>query len=247
MKSIKRTIEERTFTLIEPLARLERQPKGYRCQRCSDAGYLMVEYVNQGTAVETKVEPCVCKRESGAQRNRTRLLDMDGLEPHEREIDLSDLVDNRIGKARSAIVEAVSHPAGFITLLGPPGRGKGDLLKGAVNLGRHNGISSCYRRLSDLMDELRTMYNEDGAFQKRWEIIVEAEILCVDEIDKCRLTDFAIERFDSLLDLRHRKMFTHLTILAANHSEEFSHHNRSRIQDRLAKTFTLQGVDMRKV
>ena len=175
---------------------------------------------------------------------------MDGLTDSERHQRFSDLAPaGSIHLPLRDIVKAIPQHKGFITLTGPPGTGKSALMISAVNMARESGISAAYRRLSSLFDELRDQYDQaerERAFQKRWDTLTEAHVLAIDEIDKWNQTAWAQERFDSLLDERFRRLDDRLTLLAANSIEGLSSHNRSRIRDRFAQRFELDGIDVRQ-
>jgi hypothetical protein len=73
--------------------------------------------------------------------------------------------------------------------------------------------------MTDLLDYLRAAYNPDNrelSFDSRWDLLVRAEVLALDELDEFNTTPWAMERFLRLIDERWRNMQTRLTLLATN-------------------------------
>lgn len=81
-------------------------------------------------------------------------------------------------------------------------------------------IPAVYTTLTDLLDYLRSAYDPNRAqalsFDKRWDLLVTAELLALDELDEFSATAWALERFQRLIDERWRNMGQRLTLLASN-------------------------------
>ena len=243
---------------IPPDTRLSTRIVGYQCDRCSDFGFVRIQYRDQNGKIVTthpnhnNLVECDCRKAINAelyrQQQNQELIDMDGLTPVERHQRFSDLTPvGGISLVIQEIVKSVPRHRGFMTLYGPPGTGKSAVMISAVNMARESGISAAYRRLSDLFDELRDQYDQEAAFQRRWDTLTSAKVLAIDEIDKWNQTAWAQERFDSLLDHRFRASDTRLTLLAANRLDGLSAHNRSRIFDAaFSQRFELDGLDIRQ-
>ena len=218
-------------------------PGKVECPRCHDAGWLQTGEFEHGRTVMVR---CGCRAESDANR----LAQIDGVLDHEREIAFSDFVLTKsLQPVMPTLLEAVRRRAGFITMYGADtGTGKSALLKAAVNAGRKRNLQAAYRRLSKLLQELRNQYGneDDGDFQARWDILIDADILAVDEIEKWNPTAWAVERFDELIDDRYRRLDTHLTLLAGNSIDHLEQHNRSRLHDLNARLYYIEGVDVRR-
>ena len=224
----------------------------YKCARCSDAGWYQVEKVRKDGTVEDKtLERCECRKAIDADnyqsQERRRLLELDGLTEQERELKFADLVPmGNIVAARDHLTAKLrTHSGGMITIDGPPGTGKSALLICTVNAGRQMGISAAYRRVSAFFNELRNQYQDGNDFQERWDTVLDAHVLAIDEIDKWSRTDWASERFDELIDERYRRATDRMTILAANNLDVLSPYNRSRLKDAMAAQYTLGGLDIR--
>jgi DNA replication protein DnaC len=138
----------------------------------------------------------------------------------------------------------------MVTLSGPPGTGKSTLLICAVNAAREANIPSVYVTMTDLLDYLRAAFNpeqRDMSFEKRWDLLVSAEVLALDELDEFNSTPWAAERFMRLIDERWRNMHTRLTLLATNASlSRLPPKVASRLNDGRASVWTLGGADMRR-
>ena len=217
-------------------------PGRFECDHCHDAGWLQTGELENERSVLVR---CKCR----AQSDANRLADIDGILEHERDIDFNDFVlTESLQPVMPTLKKSVHQNAGFITLYGEDtGTGKSALLKAAVNAARNRGVKAAYRRLSHLLQELRNQYGkEDADFQARWDILIEADVLAVDEIEKWNPTGWAVERFDELIDDRYRRLDTHLTLLAGNSIDHLEQHNRSRLHDLQARLYCIEGADVRR-
>lgn len=74
--------------------------------------------------------------------------------------------------------------------------------------------------MSDLLAYLRSAFNPDGPqarnFDARWNLLLSAEVLALDELDEFSATEWATERLMRLIDERWRSMGDRLTLLATN-------------------------------
>ena len=218
-------------------------PHRYECPRCNDAGWLQTGEMKEG---RSELVRCSCKTDVDA----TRLAKIDGILPHEREIAFEDLaITDSLQQVLPALINAVNRRQGFITLHGEDvGTGKSALLKAAVNKARSQNKQAAYRRTSHFLQELRNQYEDksEDSFQARWDILIDAAVLAIDEIEKWQPKEWAIEKFDDLIDDRYRRLDTHLTILAGNTLANLTPYNHSRFHDNNAKVFHIVGADIRR-
>jgi len=116
------------------------------------------------------------------------------------------------------ILSQVPNPAGMITYFGGYGRGKTHLLKALVNGFRVAGVYATYRKLSDLLAEVREGY-DDKASEAAEDILTRYKslrVLAVDEVDRVSWTPWSREATFRLLDRRYEMQRLTLTILATN-------------------------------
>lgn len=174
---------------------------------------------------------------------------IDGLKPHERELRFDGLMAGKNGDTIAQVRTAAHVHRGLVTLTGAPGTGKTTLLVCAVNDARERGILAVYTTVTDLLDYLRMAYNPDhngATIDQRWNMLVSAEVLALDELDEFSPTPWAEERFMRLMDERWRIMDAGLTICATNSPlDTLPDKIGSRLCDGRAEVFAMVGGDMR--
>lgn len=109
-------------------------------------------------------------------------------------------------------------PTGFVTLYGDYGVGKTTLLKALVNGFRLAGVVARYARMTDILDEVRATFGNDAknAAAEVVRLHRDIRVLCVDEVDRVYLTDWAVNVMFALLDDRYTTMGKRLTVMATN-------------------------------
>jgi len=193
---------------------------------------------------------CRCQELGDRAKRSQWLRETDGLTAAERELGFQWLVVNNANRdAVEAVEQATVVRRGMVTLSGPPGTGKSTLLICAVNAAREANIPSVYVTMTDLLDYLRAAFNperRDLSFEKRWELLVSAEVLALDEMDEFNSTPWAAERFMRLIDERWRNMDKRLKKLASNSRlSAFPPKVASRLNDGRASVVELGGRDLR--
>jgi DNA replication protein DnaC len=186
---------------------------------------------------------------------------MDGLKPPER---TQSLTDYKVGphnrRAADAVAAGIEQGHGLITLWGPFGVGKTALMIAAVNAIRNQDRTAIYRTTADMLAWLRAGFDqsqrdgEDFSYEKRWQLLVNARCLALDEMTAFSVTPWAAERFERLIDERWRSQRELLTICAFNASEEPEEGSiglpgvvESRLRDVRAQWINVGGKDMRRV
>ncbi len=168
-----------------------------------------------------KTYPCECT----APQRAARLQAISGLNPEEQHITLADIFESGPGTyAMLAAARAfVERPAGMLTLWGGPGNAKTLTLQGIINESIRAGRLAVYVTMLDLIEYIREAYNErnDNRYESAWkrlEKFAGVDILCIDEVDKVKTSDWTIERETALFDKRYRSGLARMsgTVLAMN-------------------------------
>lgn len=196
-----------------------------------------------------KLAPCGCRSDVERTRRQKALLAVDGLKPMERKLRFAGLADN----GNLAVINAVRMVSelrqGLVTLTGKPGTGKTTLLVCAVNEARDNGAVAVYTTVTDLLDYLRRAYdphNTGLTADGRWNLLINADVLALDELDEWNATPWAEERFLRLMDERWRAMDRCLTLCATNSAlDALPGKVASRLRDGRAEVHEIGGADMR--
>lgn len=103
----------------------------------------------------------------------------------------------------------VEHPAGILTLWGGSGNAKSLVLQAVVNECIKRGRAAVYVTMLDLIEYIREAYNAPdddrrGSAWQRMERYATIPILCIDEVDKVKPSEWTIERETAIFDKRYR-------------------------------------------
>lgn len=223
------------------------------CERCKGIGW---HYVADGEGnaiwqksyhgVEPKLVRCACMVAADKDRQSAKLEALDGLTETERQRSFSRTKPH---PSQQAVFDCLaSNETGMVTMQGPPGTGKTHLMQCAVNQARERGKVAVYSTMTDVLDYLRRAFRPgtDEPFEERWQLLLSADVLALDELDEFSATEWAKERFLRLIDERWRNQHKQLTIVAMNGSLEDLH---PKVNSRLSqgKVFSLTGIDMRRI
>lgn len=209
----------------------------YTCDNCGGQGQMFAFYATNGPypkmGYETKVlwrvidgewwqgelqsQPCPVCRKGEIEGDLARLS---GLRGNDLNLTLShfkDFPDKNHARAMTTKLCNVMYPSGFVTFHGGYGVGKTMLLKIIVNEWRRRYVRAKYIRMSGILNSIRDGYSDAKALSTA---IIDKftgyEVLCVDEIDRVNLTEWAKETMFALLDQRYDNKDTLLTVMATN-------------------------------
>lgn len=92
---------------------------------------------------------------------------------------------------------------GWAFIWGSYGVAKTLLLKVATAMALRRGLPACYVRMASIIDDLRDAYNHDESAEARLQFWTDVPVLCIDEFDRMRETEYASERRFVLMDKRY--------------------------------------------
>ena len=141
---------------------------------------------------------------------------------------------------------------GVIYLWGEFGTGKTSILKTAISwwIQERTGLCS-YVTMSDLIENIRESYDQEHPTtekQERVKYYSDLDLLCIDEVDRVRSTEFMEEVKFSILDRRYQQSIYQVgvTILTANVGPQMlDDYLRSRIQDQRHEILQVLAEDAR--
>ena len=152
-----------------------------------------------------------------------RISGLDGIELEIRLDDFKSLEGKE--KAREiagAILAQSPFPKGMYTFYGDYGVGKTTLLKALVNGFRVAGVAAVYRRMSDILNEVKDTYSNDAkkAATKIIRDYQNFQVVAVDEVDRIYKTEWALDTTFTVMDDRYSRQQKSITILATNASPD---------------------------
>ena len=124
--------------------------------------------------------------------------------------------DTRRGQFEAA-QQIAKRATGWLVLWGGYGQGKTYLLASIVNQAISNRRPAVYVTASRLLDHLREAYRPDGmGWSAAFDNWAQCAILCIDEIDAYKRTEWAEEKWRQLLDVRYNLSGETATVFACN-------------------------------
>lgn len=128
---------------------------------------------------------------------------------------------NGVGKIIKLLEKTILRGYGWIFLWGSFGLGKTTLLKTTTAEAVLARKQASYVRMVDIIDNLRNAYStENGSYEAetRLNFWIDVPVLCIDEFDRVRLTDFASDRRFVLMDKRYEGAIreNNVTIMSSN-------------------------------
>lgn len=231
-----------------PDYRLNTPEPVYYCRTCKDVEYVPV--IINGVEYMQRCQDCYSRRQA------ERLQKICGLNEQERQVSLFSIAPN--GNATTTMVNAaqdfIAQPKAMLTLYGTCGNAKTLVLQSIVNAMLAQGIGAIYTTFFDLVEWVREAYSDrerlnDSAWN-RVKRLQDIRVLCVDELDKVKQTEWVHMVETELIDTRYRNGIAGIcgTVLAMNGTlDQLSDHLQSRLLDGRNKVTQNNDPDMRKV
>jgi len=222
------------------------------CTACGGLGVYSLN-VPLGEPRYGKLFDCEC---TSAYR-ATRLQQISGLNADEQHVTLGDVIES--GPDTAAMLAAarsfVAQPTGILTLWGGPGNAKSLVLQGVVNECIQHNVMAVYVTCLDLLDYIREAFNDkqDGRYESAWkrmERFANVQVLCIDEVDKVKASEWAIERETAIFDKRYRLGLARQsgTVLAMNaNPDRLPEWIFSRLSDGRNRIIENHDPDMRRL
>lgn len=176
------------------------------CADCGGSGWFRLE-VEFGHPQFGKLTRCTCKRSEDA----SRLQKLSGLTDAERSVRMVDVV--AVGDGTKRMVQAskifIENPVGYLTIHGTTGNAKTAVMHAIVNELIDKGIEAVYVTAFDVLGYIRAAFDAEKniASASAYERLKKLEcvrVLCIDELDKVRWTEFVEEQITDLVDARYR-------------------------------------------
>lgn len=182
-----------------------------RCETCDDQENIVIDGVAQ---------PCP---DCAHLRRAERLQTASGLNPAERLIRLDDVLitgggtDEAVLAARKFLI----NPTRILTLWGGSGNAKTLILQAVVNECLERSVSAVYTTLYDLAGYVREAFRNDS--ESAWQRVrrfQSVNVLCIDEFDKVKMTEWIEELETAIINRRYRDGLAGLcgTLIAMNES-----------------------------
>lgn len=188
------------------------------CPLCDGQGFVGYN-VPVGHPLFGKIEPCECRTEQLLRR-------ICGLAPNEYGVRLSSIITDGKPGATGMVALArqfVDRPANILTVYGGVGSAKTIVLQAIVNECITRRIEAVYMTFYELLDFVKRAFDRDdegylrdGSLSTRLNKLTARRVLCIDEVDKIRATDWVTEIRTELFDRRYRDMGNLGTVLAMN-------------------------------
>lgn len=205
-----------TVVAVETAEPLE---PAYACPHCKDLGLVAFE-VAPHRYETTWCRHCSADKAAAHEERET------GLQGDVKTWRLSGF-RRRFGPAAAGLDAArrvVKEPFGFVTFHGGYGSRKSHLLAGICNE-LHDKVTSSdrgrtvhYTTLAGLLDYLRQAFDPQStsSYTARYDRMLRAEVLAIDEVEKVSVTQWADEKLFGLIDDRYRRAGECLTLIATN-------------------------------
>ncbi len=156
-------------------------------------------------------------------------------------------------KGLEKVKAALSAGYGWLFLWGDHGQAKTMLLKIAVAITLRSGKLAAYTNMVGILDNLKRAFDagpgEDPGAESKIEWWQRVPVLCIDEFNRVKESEWSSERRFALMDMRYVQAIRHetVTLIASNTSpEQQDSYLRDRILDGRFEVIELKGPSVRK-
>lgn len=201
------------------------------CSTCSDTELITTRIDGLDYAA-----PCP---DCSHRRMSERLQTFSGLTSQERRASL-DHITCEPGTDTARMVDAarafIAEPVGMLMIYGSCGNAKTVALQAVVNALLARNVPAIYLPFYDVLSYVKEAF-KPNAIDSAWDRLGKLQrtrVLCIDEIDKVKQTEWVAELQTELFDLRYRRGLAGEcgTVLAMNGDiEDLEPHLRSRVKD----------------
>jgi DNA replication protein DnaC len=180
--------------------------------------------------------------------NKEEVASYSGLNAIERSVTFKMLKTNglpgmtRLLSATQAFI--ADGCKGFLAVHGGYGNGKSTLLKAIVNNAIDHKIKAKYITMTEVMVYAREAFESEKAGDTdygRISTLAKYPVLCIDECDKARITEYAREVQTHLFDVRYRQSHLMGTVVAWN--GEFENLDLPWVRSRLSQFTVINNTD----
>ncbi|MCC7364423.1 MAG: ATP-binding protein [Dehalococcoidia bacterium] len=192
-------------------APLPAEDDGAVCALCGGAGFVRRPYPLDHPRFG-KAEPCECALTESVDTRRARLERLSNLGALSRftfatfSDEGRDRASHWYGRVAEAARTYAAAPAGWLVITGPSGSGKTHLAAAIANRRIERGDPAVFMVVPDLLDHLRASYDpEEGdlSFDQLFELVRNAPLLILDDIDAASGTPWAREKLFQVVNHRY--------------------------------------------
>lgn len=220
----------------------------FGCPICRGAGWVRKDFPF-GHAEFGRMAPCP-RRDPLSMFNFANT----GLTEDEiRGLNWEKLLDSESKQKSQKAIEAIIEKGwGWCYLWGESGNAKTLALKCAVADFLRKGVHARCVRMAEILEDLREAYDVESGGQRlareKLESWAAAPVLAIEEFDRFRENEFALEKVAALMDRRYQTAMSgqSITLMASNKSpEHYEGYLRSRLEDTRFFVVHLDDIDLR--